>query len=106
MKCHCGAEEGKLHELGCDMKRCRACGGQLISCYCTDEVIEAKKYSTPWINIPNLRGLCGWLWPDLFCVPDKEWKYYVPPNLQEEELCPECYNKLKQLFPEGWKNAI
>jgi len=33
--CHdCGAKEGQLHELGCDMERCPFCGGQLISCSC------------------------------------------------------------------------
>ena len=33
--CHdCGASEGRLHELGCDMERCPFCGYQLISCGC------------------------------------------------------------------------
>ena len=37
-RCHdCGAVEGALHELGCDMERCPFCGGQLITCSCAYE---------------------------------------------------------------------
>jgi hypothetical protein len=34
-RCHdCNAAPGGYHHPGCDMERCPACGGQLISCGC------------------------------------------------------------------------
>ena len=33
--CHdCGARKGLFHGPGCDMERCPACRGQMISCSC------------------------------------------------------------------------
>lgn len=37
-RCHdCNVSIGGYHHVGCDMERCPACGGQLISCGCLDE---------------------------------------------------------------------
>lgn len=43
--CHdCGAHYGEFHHPGCDVERCRKCGGQFISCECkyTDYILEPK----------------------------------------------------------------
>ncbi len=33
--CHdCGARMGQFHGPGCDMEKCPACRGQLLSCWC------------------------------------------------------------------------
>ena len=90
VKCHdCGAEEGELHQIGCDMERCPTCQGsgvdhfrQAITCGCTHYV----KDRIPWVQIPVLCRLCGTLWPDLFNLHNKEWNKYVPPNLQNKVL--------------------
>jgi len=39
-RCHdCGIENkpGNIHHFGCDMERCPACEGQMISCDCKGE---------------------------------------------------------------------
>lgn len=132
MRCHdCHCKEGELHHSGCDMERCPFCGNQLITCDCcygylridcsegtyaykhglTKEqeerwlAILALKNRIPWINTPNLCVFCGENWPEFFAVPDEEWEKYVVPALQERILCTPCYEKMKLLFPNGWRKA-
>jgi hypothetical protein len=120
--CHdCGTKEGQLHVLGCDMERCPFCGNQLISCQCvykklridvspgawayshglTDaqqkdwEKLVSDKGRIPFVLYPNLCAKCGTLWPEMFLVPDAEWKHYVEPQMQREMLCEVCYKQVK-----------
>ena len=100
--CHdCGCKEGEIHEVGCDCERCTNCGGQLISCDCGWDDVK-NKHRIPYLQIPIICALCGKLWPDLFM--DKDWEKYIIPEIQEEVLCKKCYNRMKRLFPNGWKN--
>ena len=130
--CHdCGCNEGKLHHFGCDMERCPFCGNQLITCQCcyeklnidvsegtwtyshglTDE--QSKKWGIilrlagriPFVEIPNLCGLCGRTWPEMFGVSNEDWRKFVIPQLQEKILCKKCYTRMKKLFPKGWAMA-
>jgi hypothetical protein len=120
--CHdCGTKEGQLHVLGCDMERCPFCGNQLISCRCvykklgidvspgawayshglTDaqqgdwKKLLSDKGRIPFILYPNLCAKCGTLWPEMFLVPDAEWKHYIEPRMQREMLCQACYKQIK-----------
>jgi len=131
--CHdCGVEEGQIHKYGCDMEECPFCHKQLLGCGCCEkklgidcskgtwayfhgiteeqgkqwvQIIEAKG-RIPYLLIPSHCGLCGEQRPKDFIVPDKEWKKYVVPKLQDEVLCWECYQELKSIFPDGWKKII
>lgn len=47
--------------------------------------------------------ICDVLSPEMFLVPDEEWKKYVIPPLQNKWLCRSCYDDQKRLFPNGWK---
>jgi hypothetical protein len=101
----CGVKEGQLHVLGCDMEVCPFCGGQLLCCLCcmgcgcvspegfTDEQIKKllnDKGRIPFILYPNLCVKCGTLWPEMFNVPDAEWKHYVEPQMRDKMLCEAC----------------
>lgn len=102
--CHdCGVKEGQIHEVGCDMERCPICGGQFISCHCSQDEVE-KVERIPYILAPNLCGLCGQQWPEMFSIPTSEWEKYVVPQLQRKLLCRECFDELKIIFPNGWKD--
>ena len=67
------------------------------------EAILEKKSRIPWVEIPNQCRLCGKHYPEIFM--DDDWEKYVIPPLQKDELCSSCYEKMKLLFPDGWRNA-
>jgi len=45
LPCHdCEARRGQFHVPGCDMERCPACRGQLISCRC-EKNLDIKEWT-------------------------------------------------------------
>jgi hypothetical protein len=99
--CHdCGVKEGQLHLSGCDMESCPHCGGQLISCDCSEPDRDRR---IPFIVYPNLCARCGMLWPEMFNVPNEEWRRYVEPAMRKEMLCRPCYDRIKQWIDDELK---
>ena len=123
--CHdCGAEEGALHEFGCDMERCPFCGGQLICCDCCYKELEIDcsegswawdngltveqekdwlallraEGRVPYIRWPIVCAYCGELWPDMFMVPDAEWKKYIQIDCRHEVVCRDCWAKIRGMI--------
>ncbi len=51
-------------------------------------------------------AICDMLSPEMFIVPDEEWKKYVIPPLQDKWLCESCYDEMGKLFRDGWMGAV
>ncbi len=49
----------------------------------------------PFILYPIVCAKCGALWPELFSVPDEEWKRYVQIDMRDAVLCRACYDYIK-----------
>jgi hypothetical protein len=118
-KCHdCGAMEGEIHELGCDMERCPFCAGQLICCDCGagqdkfeddwegwERMLNAKG-RVPFILYPNMCARCGKLWPEMFRVPTEEWERYVEKGERDKILCKPCYDQIKNWIEDAEEPSI
>lgn len=60
--------------------------------------LESTVGRIPYIVYPNVCARCGELWPDMFKVPDEEWKKYVAPGERGKILCQQCYDEIKLLI--------
>lgn len=60
-----------------------------------DAVLE-RRGRIPYIQYPNICAYCGKLWPSIFTVPDKEWEYYIQPDMRREMLCSSCYEHIQR----------
>lgn len=99
----CGVEEGRLHEEGCDQERCTRCLRQRISCDCPNHYIQER---IPFVYVPVFCNFCGNKMSFPFWMTTiQEWQLYVPMNLLDSIICESCFNRLKKLFPTGWRNA-
>ena len=71
--CHdCGAKPGEVHLDGCDVERCPACGGQMISCECSNETIDEYPrlpWTGEWPGVSECREF-GWY---ARLVPGQGW---------------------------------
>lgn len=95
----CGAIEGKLHNQDCDLEKCQLCNTQIIFCTCKKK--DRQKARVPFIQYPLICAKCGRLWPDFFMVDNKEWEFYVQPNMRNKIICHECYEFIKEVTDGG-----
>jgi hypothetical protein len=74
----CGAEPGDLHTFGCDVERCPACGGQLISCGCfedsfdQDSIPDRMPWTGEWPGLQECREF------DFWCIRNPDGPGYIP----------------------------
>jgi hypothetical protein len=62
-----------------------------------------QKGLIPFISYPNMCAKCGKLWPNMFMVPNEEWKHYIEPEMRDKMLCMDCYATIKYLIDSGAK---
>jgi len=62
-----------------------------------------RKGRIPWVEYPTICAKCGKLWPDLFNVPDSEWKKYVEPKMRGKVICWDCYTFIKKCIDKAKK---
>jgi len=66
--CHdCGAGPGEPHKSGCDTARCLTCGGQRLSCGCTDDKGAGDIWTGLWpgtLNCFEYGLVCQWEGPE------------------------------------------
>ena len=81
-RCHdCGALEGQIHQLGCDMERCPFCGHQLITCGCIYEKLGYEGYDQTML--PDGKGS----WEpkvEFFGLPEEVYENGVSEEEHEE----------------------
>jgi ferredoxin len=60
------------------------------------DAVLRRRGLIPFIEWPNYCAMCGLLWPDLFMVPDAEWRFYIPREYQRTVICRPCYDRIKR----------
>lgn len=103
----CGAKEGELHLVGCDMEECLVCGDQAISCeeHCfypgDSDFTQGNPRPSfitgnriPYVIVPVACARCLKPFPGFFRVPEFEWQVVVPPSLHKKVLCRDCYDRI------------
>ena len=114
LTCHdCGAKEGEIHHLGCDMERCPFCGGQLIGCGCEYRLLGYDYQG--WSGDHPTNGLPIDVYDN--GLPEEEWETYVSlleekgriPYILYPNLCARCGTLWPDMFMvpnEEWERYI
>jgi len=120
--CHdCGAKEGEIHELGCDMEVCPFCSGQLISCGCRyeklgfDYIPLEKQHPSTFFQQGNHSGLPDDIYENgLTDELREEWEVILKrrgriPYIRYPNMCVKCGKLWPDMFnvtDEDWKKYV
>ena len=71
LQCHdCGVDPGALHENGCAVERCPACGRQALSCPCAGSSLERLPWTGVWPGSAECAEMDLWCrWSDVGWLP-------------------------------------
>jgi hypothetical protein len=108
--CHdCNVTNGHFHHVGCDMERCPRCGGQALTCGCTESAEPVEPWAPgPW---PWFCHDCGADCAELgenYMVRDAVW----PIGATAGVLCVGCIERrigrrlVRDDFDPHWLSAI
>jgi hypothetical protein len=50
----------------------------------------------PYIVYPHFCAHCGEKWPDLFMVPDEQWKDAIEPRMRNKIICRSCFDAIER----------
>lgn len=62
--------------------------------------VVTKKGRIPYFRFPNICSRCGDVDPELFMVPNEEWKSVVPEDHWGDVICRPCFDEMKRLHSE------
>lgn len=60
--------------------------------------ILEKEGRIPYIRYHLVCRQCGQKDPEMFNVPDWEWKYYIQRSARQVVICQDCYNNIKKVI--------
>ena len=65
-----------------------------------------KKGRIRYIRYPVLCAKCGSKTVEMFGVTDREWEYYIEPEMRKEVICKRCYLTIKALIDHAVEKGI
>ncbi len=87
----CLAQEGELHEAGCDHEICPICKRQLLSCQKHTWEDFKDNEREPFFQEVSCCARCSETMPDLFMVSNEEWEKICGVTFNKEDiLCSTC----------------
>lgn len=96
----CLAQEGEIHEEGCDQEKCLKCGKQKLQCYCGYNIKREPHFSSVYCC-----QRCGEIMSEMKMISDEEWKFICGVTYSLDcILCINCMEFIKEKRGENDRN--